>query len=114
MGGRSPAVSKMRYTVHSSYTKAMEWLGKLDCIESSLSCVELTPEKRESLEKQALWIRHSLNTLQEDERQILLWIADGCSVDEMCEMLSREKSSLYLLRKRAIHHFTVALFGRTR
>ena len=92
----------------------MEWLGKLDCIESSLHCIELSAEKRESLEGQACWIRHALNALTEDERRILLWIADGCSVDEMCEMLSREKSSLYLLRKRAIHHFTVALFGRTR
>ena len=111
MGGRSPAVSKMKFTVKYSYTKAMEWLGKLDCIESSLHCTDLPMEKRETLEGQAIWIRHSLNTLSEDERQILLWIADGCSVDDMCEMLSREKSSLYQLRKRAIHHFTVALFG---
>lgn len=114
MGGRAPAVTKMKYTVQSSYTKAMEWLGKLDCIESSLNCAELSAEKRESLKEHAVWIRHSLNVLPDEERRILLWIADGCSVDEMCEMLSREKSSLYKLRKRAIHHFTVAMFGRTR
>ena len=104
----------MKFTVHSSYVKAMEWLGKLDCIESSLYCTDLSAEKRVSLEEQACWIRHAMNILPEEERQILLWIADGCSVDEMCEMMSREKSSLYKLRRRAIHHFTVALFGRTR
>ncbi len=105
---------KIRCTVHSASAKAMEWLGKLDCMENALESPDITAEKRESLENRRQWIRHGLNTLSEEERQILLWITDGCSVEEMCEMTAREKSSLYLLRKRAIQKFTVALFGRMR
>ncbi|MBQ8400434.1 MAG: sigma-70 family RNA polymerase sigma factor [Clostridia bacterium] len=104
----------MKGIIKTTCTKAMEWLGKMYYMESALESDDLSQERRQSLERQLQWIRHGLNVLPEEERKILLWIADGCTVDEMCEMTCREKSSLYKIRKRAMNRFSIALFGRMR
>lgn len=100
--------------IRETRARAMEWLGKMDCMESSLECADMSAGKKEELQRRVHWIRRGLDVLSDEERKILLWIADGCSIDEMCEMTSREKSSLYNVRNRAMNRFAIALFGRAR
>ncbi len=94
--------------------EAMSWLGKMSCMESALLYGEVTAVDREKLEKRLQWLRRGLAILSEEERRLVLWIADGCSVEDLCELCAREKSSVYVLRKRAEDKFALALFGRLR
>ncbi len=92
-------------------TEAMAWLGKMYCLENALSGDALTIERRLELERLVKWIHGALELLTEEERRILLCIADGCSVMDLCELFSREKSTIYAIRKRAIDRLTMALYG---
>ena len=107
-------MEKKRIAIHVACAEAMSWLARMTCIESALEEADQTSEKRQMLEDRLHWIRHGLAVLSEEERKILIWITDGCTVDEMCEMTSREKSSLYNVRNRAMNRFAIALFGRAR
>ena len=95
-------------------TEAMEWLGKMSCMENALLYGELSGETREKLEVRLRWLRRGLGVLSEEERRMLLRIADGCTVEDLCEIFAREKSSVYTVRKRAMDRFALALFGRLR
>lgn len=94
--------------------EAMSWLCRMSCMESALQHGELSPETREKLETRLGWLRRGLAVLTEEERHILQWIADGCSAEDLCELCAREKSSVYVIRKRAMDKFALALFGRLR
>ena len=95
-------------------TEAMSWLGKMSCMESALEHGELSPETREKLKDRMRWLLRGLTVLTEEERKMLLWIADGCTTDDLCELCAREKSSVYAIRKRAIDKFALALYGHLR
>ena len=60
-------------------TEAMSWLGKMSCMESALEHGELSPETKEKLKDRLRWLLRGLTVLSEEERKILLWIADGCT-----------------------------------
>ncbi len=92
-------------------TEALAWLGKMFCLENALAGDVLTWERRQEVERRVKWIRGALELLTEEERRILLCIADGCSVSDLCELFAREKSSVYAVRKRAIDKLTMALYG---
>ena len=94
--------------------EAMSWLGKMHCMEAALQSGELSRDTREKLEYRLHWLRRGLGVLGEEERKILLGIADGCSAEDLCELCAREKSSVYAIRKRAMDKFALALFGRLR
>ena len=110
----SRPVKKARQAIHVTCAEAMEWLDRLSYMESALESVEQTPEKRRILEDRIRWLRHGLAILTEEERNILLWTTEGCTVDELCARTAREKSSFYNVRKRAMNRFALALFGRLR
>ena len=95
-------------------TEAMSWLGKMSCMENALLYGEVTETDREKLETRLRWLRRGLAMLSEEERKMILWMADGCSVEDLCELCAREKSSVYAVRKRAADKFALALFGRLR
>lgn len=95
-------------------TEAMSWLGKMSCMENALLYGEIGGETREKLEYRLHWLRRGLAVLSEEERRMILWIAEGCSTEDLCELCAREKSSVYAIRKRAMDKFALALFGRLR
>lgn len=107
-------VTKTRQAIHVTCAEAMDWLSKLACMESALLLSEQRPEKRRQLEDRIRWIRHGLAILTEEERNILVWTVEGCTVDELCARTAREKSSFYNVRKKAMNRFALALFGRMR
>lgn len=107
-------VKKTRQAIHVTCTAAMEWLERMACMESALETPTQSVEKRQQLEDRIRWIRHGLAVLTEEERNILLWTVEGCTVDELCARTAREKSSFYNVRKRAMNRFALALFGRMR
>ncbi len=92
-------------------TEAMAWLGKMYCIENALLGDELTTDTRQTLEHRLRWIHGALDLLPDEERRMLLCIAEGCTIGDLCELFAREKSSIYAIRKRAIDRLTVALYG---
>lgn len=107
-------VKKTRQAIHVTCTAAMEWLERMACMESALETPTQSAEKQQLLEDRIRWIRHGLAVLTEEERNILLWTVEGCTVDELCARTAREKSSFYNVRKRAMNRFALALFGRMR
>lgn len=107
-------VERTRKAIHVTCAEAMEWLSKMACLENALETPGQSFEKRRRLEAQVQWIRHGLSVLSEEERNILLWTVEGCTVDELCARTAREKSSFYNVRKKAMNRFALALFGRMR
>lgn len=107
-------VEKTRQAIHITCAEAMDWLSRLSLLESAMEGAGQTLEKRRLLEERIRWIRHGLAVLSEEERNLLLWTVEGCTVDELCARTAREKSSLYTVRKKAMNRFAIALFGRMR
>lgn len=107
-------VERTRKAIHVTCAEAMEWLEKMACLESAMETPGQNADKRRRLEAQVHWIQHGLSVLTEEERNILLWTVEGCTVDELCARTAREKSSFYNVRKRAMNRFALALFGHMR
>lgn len=76
-------------------------------------------ELRLAVKIAASWVRTvegGLNVLSAEERLILdrfyIRPAKG-NVDRLCQELGLEKSRVYELKDKALHHFTIALYGVT-
>ena len=82
-----------------------------------LSNIVHRQELESALKQAAKWVKiveGGLAVLGEDERLILdrFYInpAPG-NVDKLCEELGVEQASVYRRREKALHHFTVSLYG---
>lgn len=92
----------------------LEMLRELPCMENALANHQGSSDNREifRLRRRVTAIYRGLGMLSEEERKVILQIADGKNADDICHACSMEKSTMYRIRKRALDRFSLALFGR--
>lgn len=82
-----------------------------------MSNVVFRQELQQSLEQSVQWLEitnRALEVLNPEERLVLHQLymyPQGDSLEQLCRKLGVEKSSIYRRRDRALHKFTVALYG---
>lgn len=70
--------------------------------------------RRTSLERKIRAIENALDLLNKTERTIIeqMYVIDNKSAEDLCEMLSFERSSIYRYRTSALKKIACAVFGR--
>ncbi len=101
-----PGMAQMGQTGRSTRTREDWQVGALE---------ELRLLKHR-LEQTTAWVEATdmaLATLSDEERQVLGLYLDPAagSVDDLCEVLSAERATVYRKRDRALDRFTWALYG---